>query len=222
MSENSNSRGGKGKMRWFSVLSLMLFFLAASVFQSSAGEPTNQLKLTVDSVIDMLKNKDMKSPKKADQRRAALRKTVGERFNYEEMAKRSLALHWRNRTTQEKKEFVSLYSELLEQSYVNKIESYTDEKIVYADEIIDGDYASVKTKIITKRNVEVPIEYRLLKAGTQWKVYDVVIEGVSLVNNYRNQFNRVIRTASYEELVKRLKNKQEEARFEDKAEEKGK
>ena len=99
---------------------------------------------------------------------------------------------------------------------MKKIESYTDEQILYTDETIDGDYASVKTKIITKRNVEIPIEYRMLKKNNRWVVYDVIIEGVSLVNNYRNQFNKIIRKDSYEELVKRMKNKQEEEKFDDK------
>lgn len=145
-----------------------------------------------------------------------MRKVVGERFDYEEMAQRSLALHWKKRTAAEKKEFVPLYSDLLERSYVKKIESYTEEKILYVGETIEGEYAVVKTRIITKRNVEVPIEYKLMKKSSKWEVYDVIIEGVSLVNNYRNQFNKIIRTDSYEELVKRMKNKQEEELFEEK------
>lgn len=129
------------------------------------------------------------------------------------MAKRSLALFWKQRTPEEKKGFVSLYSDLLERSYIKKIENYSDEKIIYTDEKIDDGYAIVKTKIITKRNVEIPIEYKLLKKNNKWDVYDVVIEGVSLVNNYRNQFSKIIRTSSYEELVKRMQNKQDEELF---------
>jgi len=168
-------------------------------------------------VIDILKNKDLMRPEKKEQRRVAMRKIVGERFDFDEMSKRTLALHWQKRTQAERREFVSLFSDLLERSYVNKVESYTDEKTLYVDESIEGEYSVVKSKIITKRNVEVPIDYKLLKEGGEWKVYDVVIEGVSLVNNYRTQFNKIIRTQSYEELVKRLKNKQEQALFEEKA-----
>jgi len=182
-----------------------------------AGEPTNQVKATVDKVIDILKNKELKKPSKVEERRAMLRRAVTERFDFEEMSKRTLAIHWQKRTAEERKEFVSLFSDLLERSYVNKIESYTDEKVNYTQENIEGEYALVKTVIVTKKNIEVPIDYKLIRKSTQWKAYDVVIEGVSLVNNYRGQFNKVIRSQSYEELVTRLRNKQEKALFEEKA-----
>ncbi|MGO9612130.1 MAG: phospholipid-binding protein MlaC [Dissulfurispiraceae bacterium] len=204
-------------MKLLYVFIVFVIFLAASSANLYAGEPTNQVKGSVDKVIDVLKDKELKKPSKAEQRRAAIREVVGERFDFEEMSKRTLALNWQKRTAEERTEFVSLFSDLLERSYINKIESYTDEKIIYGDESVDADYATVKSKIITKRNVDVPIEYKLIKKGAQWKVYDVVIEGVSLVNNYRNQFNMIIRTKSYQELVNRLKNKQEQALFEDKS-----
>jgi phospholipid transport system substrate-binding protein len=178
-----------------------------------AGEPVTLIKQTIDDVIDILKNEELKKPDKIADRRAELRRVIGERFDYEEMAQRSLALHWKKRTPGERKEFIPLFSDLLERSYVNKIESYTDEQILYTDENIDNGYAVVKTKIITKRNVEVPIEYRLSKKNEQWRVYDVVIEGVSLINNYRNQFNKIIRQDSYQGLVQRMKNKKEEEEF---------
>ncbi len=141
---------------------------------------------------------------------------VDERFDFEDMAKRSLALHWKDRTPAERKEFVPLYTDLLERAYIKKIESYTDEDVVYVGETIEGEYAVVKTKITTKRNVEIPTDYKLLKKDAKWEVYDVIIEGISLVNNYRSQFNKIIRTQSYTELVKRLQNKQEEELFEEK------
>ena len=197
-------------------LSLVSFlFLSAMSVSAYAGDPTNLMKQTIDKVIQILKNKELKIPEKANERRAAIRKVVGERFDFEEMAKRSLALHWKKRTSEERNEFVPLFSDLLERSYIKKIESYTDEKILYTGEKTDGEYAVVDTKIITKRNVETPIEYRLLNKNDKWEVYDVVIEGVSLVNNYRNQFNKIIRRDSYEELVKRMKNKQEEELFQE-------
>jgi phospholipid transport system substrate-binding protein len=187
----------------FSALSLV----SALPSYSLAGEPTNQVKQSVDAVIEVLKNKELKKPEKETQRRAAIRKIVGERFDFEEMAKRSLAQNWKKRTPEEQKEFVSLYSDLLENAYIRKIERYEDEKVVYGEEKAEGTYASVKTNIVTSKEVSIPIEYRLLKEGSQWKVYDVVVEGVSLVNNYRNQFNSILRSGTYEDLVKRLKNK---------------
>lgn len=198
------------------IIMFAVFFWSFTVPVSAAG-PTEQVKKTIDKVIEILNDKELKKPNRTEERRALLRKATEERFDYEEMAKRSLSIHWHKRTPHEKKEFVSLFSELLERSYINKIESYSDEKILYTDESIESHYSVVKTRIITKRNVEVPVDYRLLKTGDQWKVYDIVIEGVSLISNYRSQFNKIIRKDSYDELVKRLKTKKEGIIFEEKA-----
>ncbi len=194
------------------VFTLALFYACSliSVDYAFAGSAIDQVRETVDKVIEILKDKELKKPQKSKERRTLIRKTISERFDFDEMARRSLGLHWKGRTQEEKKEFIPLYADLLERSYINKIESYTDEKVFYLNEKIDNEYAVVDTKIVTKRKVEVPIEYRLLKKNSKWEVYDVVIEGVSLVNNYRTQFNKIIRTDSYEELVKRMKTKQEE------------
>ena len=190
------------------ILLLICFFIFSALpSYSLAGEPTNQVKQTVDAVIDVLKNKELKKPEKTEQRRVKIRAIVGERFDFEEMAKRSLAQNWKKRTPEEQKEFVPLYSDLLENAYIKKVEKYEDEKVVYGEEKTEGAYATVRTNILTTKEVSIPIEYRLLKEGSQWKVYDVVIEGVSLVNNYRNQFNSILRSGTYEELVKRLKSK---------------
>ncbi len=215
-----NSKFKKLVIRYALLITILLvtgYWLLSNITEAYADTPTQQVKQTVDKVLDILKNKELKKPAKTKERRALIRQTVSERFDFEEMAKRSLALHWRKRTPEERKEFVPLYTDLLERSYIKKIESYTDEKILYLNEKINGEYAEVDTKIVTKRNVEIPIEYRLLRKNGKWEVYDVIIEGVSLVNNYRTQFNKIIRTNSYEELVKRMKNKQEEELFEEKA-----
>lgn len=194
------------------IFKLSVFFvcLLLSVFSPSkanAGEPTEQVKETVDAVIKILNNKELKKPEKQEERRSKIREIVEKRFDFEEMAKRSLALHWKNRTPDEQKEFVSLFSDLLEDTYIRKIERYEDEKVVYTDERTDGPYATVKTKIITEKEVEIPVDYKIFKKGQKWEIYDIVIEGVSLVNNYRTQFNQIIRSGSYEELVKKLKKK---------------
>ena len=193
-----------------SLIFLFIFcVLAAALPQTApAGEPTTQVKQTVDAVLEVLRDKEMKKPEKKEIRRKKIRETVDKRFDFEEMSRRSLALHWKKRTPEEQKEFVTLYSDLLENTYIKKIERYENEKVVYTGEKVDGLFASVKTNIVTDKDVEIPIEYRLLKkADGKWEAYDVIIEGVSLVNNYRNQFNSIIRSHSYEELVKRLKNK---------------
>jgi len=190
----------------FSLVAFFFFFLLPP-FWAYAGEPTVQVKQTVDMVLDILRNKELKKTDKTEERRIQIRKVVSGRFDFSEMAKRSLALHWKKRSPEEQKEFVALFTDLIENTYIKKIERYENEKILYLDEKIEGDYAAVKTNIITANNTEIPIEYRLLKEGDQWKAYDVLIEGVSLVNNYRNQFNDIIRSSSYEALVKKLKNK---------------
>lgn len=206
----------RGVKSFFAVFFIFVFMIG-NAYAAYAGAPTDQVKQTIDKVLDILKNKELKMPEKTKERRTAIRKIVSERFDFEEMAKRSLGLHWRKRTPEERKEFVPLFADLIERSYIKKIEAYTDEKILYPVERVNGEYSEVNTKVVTKRNVEIPIEYKLLKKDGKWEVYDVVVEGVSLINNYRTQFNKIIRTNSYEELVKKMKNKQEEELFEEKA-----
>lgn len=191
-------------------LFIIVVFVAFSIFyppKTEAGEPTEQVKKTVDAVINILNNKELSKPEKLPERRLKIRETVEKSFDFEEMAKRSLALHWKKRTPQEQKEFVDLFSDLLEDTYIRKIERYEDEKVVYYDERSDGSYATVRTKVITSKEAEIPVDYKIFKKGQKWEVYDIVVEGVSLVNNYRTQFNQIIRSSSYEELVTRLKKK---------------
>lgn len=173
-----------------------------------AGEPTNLLKQSTDKILETLKDPKLKAKSKTAERRRLLRKIADDRFDWEELAKRSLALHWAERTPEEKREFVSIFSDLLDRSYMGKIEGYKNEKILYVKESIEGDYATVESKVITQREVEVPIDYRLRKKGSDWLIFDVSIEGVSLVNNYRVQFNKILLSSSYPELVKKLKLKQ--------------
>ncbi len=198
-----------------------LFVLAVSIFLTAPTlqaetSPLKAVNSTTDRVIEILKDKEMMKAQRTTERRNTIRKSISEVFDFEEMAKRALAAHWQKRTPNEKREFTALFADLLERSYIKKIESYSDEKIDYLSERIEGDSALVRSRITTKRNLEIPIDYRLLKKNDKWMVYDVIIEGVSLVNNYRTQFNRVIRQQSYEDLVRRMQNKQEEELFSEK------
>ena len=172
-----------------------------------AGEATDQVKQTIDAVLEILNNKELKKPENRELRTKKIRDVINQRFDFEEMAKRSLALNWSKRTPEEKKEFVALFSDLLENTYIRKIERYENEKVVYLDEKITGEYAVVRTKIVKTQEAEIPVEYRILKKADKWEVYDIIVEGVSLVNNYRSQFSQIIRSSSYEELVKKLKSK---------------
>jgi phospholipid transport system substrate-binding protein len=130
-----------------------------------------------------------------------------ERFDWEEMARRSLGRHWAQRTAEEKKEFIRLFSELVERTYMIKVENYSGERVQYEGETIDGEYAVVKVNIVTQKNKDISVDYRLQKEGNEWLIYDVSIEGVSLINNYRTQFNSIILQSSYENLVKKMKAK---------------
>ena len=175
---------------------------------ATAGPPTDGLKSNIDRVIKVLEEPALKG--KVKERRTAVRKIAAEIFDVDETARRSLARHWQARTPAQREEFVQLFGDLLEVTYISKIEQYGGEKIVYLGDSVDGEQATVRTKLITKQGTDIPVDYRMLKKGDKWMVYDVVIEGVSLVSNYRTQFNKIIQTSSYEELVKKLKTKQEE------------
>jgi phospholipid transport system substrate-binding protein len=175
-----------------------------------AGAPLDQLRAQIDRVLKVLDDPDMKKETRGRDRRLAVRKIADDIFDFQETAKRSLARHWLIRTAAERDEFVRLFSDLLERSYISKIELYGGEKIAYLGDVLDGDQAMVRTRIVTKGGAEVPIEYRMLKKAERWLVYDVNIEGVSLVANYRTQFNKIIQTSSYAELVKKMKVKQDE------------
>jgi len=175
-------------------------------------------------VIKTLENPALKGDGKAAERRAAIRRVANDIFDFPEIARRSLGRHWQGRTDRERDEFVTLFGDLLERSYISRIEQYGGERIQFINERVEGDLAVVGTRIITKSGAEVPVDYRLLRRGDRWLVYDVSIEGVSLVSNYRTQFNKIIQTSSYAELVKRMRAKQDEASpsFDEEAGKKGK
>jgi phospholipid transport system substrate-binding protein len=193
-------------------IALALTLVAGLILASAAwaGVPTDQLRAQIDRVIKTVDDPDLKRDGKATERRAAVRKIAFETFDFEEMSKRALARHWQARTPAEREEFVKLFADLLERAYVSKIENYGGEKIAYNGDTIEGDAALVKTKIITKQGTDVPVDYRMVKRNDRWLVYDVVIEGVSLINNYRTQFNKIIQTSSYQSLVDRMKTRQNE------------
>jgi phospholipid transport system substrate-binding protein len=182
--------------------------LSGTIMRADAGEPLDKIRQTVDDVVTILADEALKAPERTEERRKKIRQAVFQRFSFDEMAQRALAQHWRKRTPAEQKEFVAVFSDLLERSYIDKIESYGGGKqnILYTKETIDKDgYASVRSEIVNKRDMNVEVEYRLLQRDGNWAVYDVVIEGVSLVNNYRTQFNKIILESSYENLVKQMK-----------------
>ena len=192
----------------FMLLGVMPFVTARP---AAAAMPMDQLRADIDRVIKTVEDPELKKESRARERRAAVRKIATEIFDVNEAAKRSLGRHWQARTPAEREEFAQLFADVLERSYVSKIELYRGEKITYAGQTVDGDQAVVRTRIITKQGTEIPVDYRMWMRDGRWRVYDVVIEGVSLIGNYRTQFNTIITSSSYEELVKKIKAKQNES-----------
>ena len=175
---------------------------------SRAGGPTEQVRATLDKVLIITRNPKPQSQAQKDDVRAQLAQVIYPRFDFTEMAKRALGPHWGRRSSEEQREFVKIFAELLGKSYAERIESSTNQNILYTREIEDKDYAQVDTKIVSEKYAEFSINYKLHSVDKEWKVYDIVIEDISLVNNYRSQFDRVIARSSFEELVRMMKEKQ--------------
>jgi len=192
---------GVGKM--LTTIAVALALLTGS---SAWAGPTDQLREYTDKVVKVLDDPSMAR----QDRRAAVRKIAHEAFDITETAQRVLARHWQARTPAEREEFTQLFADLLERTYIARMDEYGGERIRYMSESIDGTFASVKARIVTRTGTEVAVESRMNLRGDRWLIYDVLIENVSLVANYRAQFDRIIRSSSYEELVRRLKTKREE------------
>jgi phospholipid transport system substrate-binding protein len=200
-------------MSWFrggAIAAVVLVVSVVVVRAASAGAPTDVLRVQIDRAVKTLEEPELKKEGKARERRVAVRRIAEDIFDFTETAKRSLGRHWQPRTPAERKEFVDLFANLLERSYLSKIELYSGERIAYLGDTIEGDQATVRTRIATKHGTEIPVDYKMYKQGDRWLVYDVIIEGVSLIANYRTQFNKIIQTSSYQELVRKMKTKQAE------------
>jgi phospholipid transport system substrate-binding protein len=198
--------GGRGwTPRVAAIPAILVLAALCAPVAAGAGEPTEQIRGAIDRGLAVLRRPDLQGDAKKAERRALLRKEVFPYFAFDEMARRTLGVHWKERTPQERQDFVALFTDLLENTYAGKIEGYKGEKIVYGKETVDLPYAEVRTKVVTRQGEEFSLDYRLLKGGDRWRVYDVVIEGVSLVSNYRSQFADILQKSSYEELSRKLK-----------------
>jgi len=193
-------------MKTLSTVGLAILLLVQPVWVA-AGVPGDQVRQSVDKLLAILKDPQLKGESKKNERRDKLKEVIYQRFDFTEMARRSLGSEWRRRSPEEQREFVKLFTGLLERAYLDNIESYNGEKFRYLKEQEDNNHAQVDTKIVGNKGQEFSVNYRLHNRNGDWKVYDVVIEDISLVNNYRSQFNRMLATSSYEELVNRMKGK---------------
>jgi phospholipid transport system substrate-binding protein len=186
-----------------------LALLVAGLSPAWAGAPTDTLREYTEAVQKVLDDPALKTDARRGERRAAVRKLAIEAFDVQETAQRALGPHWQQRSPAEREEFVGLFADLLERSYIAKIDLYGGERLRFTDERVDGDSAIVRARVTTKTGTEVPVEGRMHKKGERWLIYDVAIENISLIANYRAQFDRIIRTSSYAELVKRLRTRGE-------------
>ena len=177
---------------------------------AAAGIPTEQLRGSIDLVLKIVTDPDLKKEAKTGERRKRIRAVVNQIFDFAEISQRCLGRHWQARTPAEREQFIALFGDLLENAYISKIESYSGEKIQYPGDTIEGELALVKTRIITKQETEIPVDYRMFLNNGRWAVYDVAIEGISLIGNYRTQFNAVIQRSGYPDLVAKLKAKADE------------
>ena len=180
---------------------LLMIYPVASI----AGVPEVQVRATIDRVLAIVKDPQLKS--RESERRQKLKEALHQRFDFTEMAKRSLGPDWRRLSPAQQQEFVELFTDLLEQAYLDRIEAYASEKIEYLKERQDNEFAEVDTKIIDQKGREFSLDYRLHNVKGDWKVYDVLVDDVSLVNNYRAQFTRVLAKSSVDELLQRMKEK---------------
>ena len=189
------------------VLAALLLGMTSEVM---AGPPTDQLRGSIDAVLKILSDPELKKESKVAERWRAIGVVAGDVFDFGEISRRTLAAHWLSRTPAAREEFVALFGDLLENAYISKIEGYAGEKILYVGEVAEGGLAVVRTRIVTRQGTEIPVDYRMFRQSERWRAYDVNIEGISLVSNYRAQFNTIITRSGYPDLVAKLKAKRDE------------
>ena len=189
---------------------LILLFALVPARGAWGGAPSDQLRAGIDRVFKILGDPELDGDKKLTQRRTAIVIVANEMFDFGEMAKRSLGQYWAQRTPTERGEFVRLFTELVQRSYISKVDQHGAHKMTVQGERIDGDYAVVRTTLPLSSGHEMPIDYSMHSTDDRWQVYDLSIDGISLVANYRAQFNKIIRTSSYEALVAKFKSHQAE------------
>ena len=198
----------------YALSTLMLLLPLVSAHGAWAGPPTDQLRDGVDRVLKILRDPALKSDTQSTQRQIAIGKVADEIFDFGDMAKRALGPHWEPRTPAERGEFVRLFTDLIQRAYVAKVDQHAAAAtMTFRGETVDSEYAVVQTTIPLSNGSKMPLDYRMHNTRDHWQVYDLNIDGISLVANYRSQFNQVIRTSSYTALVTKLKSQSQQAEF---------
>ncbi len=203
------------RWNWGKLASGALCALALLAWVSAqpavAGGPTEAMKMTIDEVLGIIQDKELKQAPRAEERRKRLEQVVENRFDYQEMSRRALGAPWSTLEDKDKQEFVALFRTLLANSYADKVETYSGEGVQYLNERTEKDYAEVRTKMLTGKT-EIPLDYRLINKGVDWRVYDVVVDGVSLVSNYRGQFSKILRSSTFPDLLEQLRKKSDKTK----------
>ena len=194
-------------MNMKTILIVALLMVVCSYKLANAGEPTEAIRGPLNQGVEILKNAKLDNQKQRSQVIDRLRQIVYPLFDFREIAMRSLGAHWRRINSQQREDFILTFTRLLEKTYADQIDLYNGQQVVYTGESVDGDYAQVDSRIIDKNGQTYSVAYRLHKVDGKWKIYDVIAENISVVNNYRSQFDRVIAKSSFDELLKTMKQK---------------
>ena len=190
-------------------MTLMLFLVLP--LHARADAPLETIEKQVNRVLDVLRDPALKAESAEETKKEKIRAISNEMFNWNELSRRTLGRNWRKLNAGQQKEFIDLYKEILEKAYVDKILAYQDEKVIYREnKMLSDNKAEVRTSVISK-GADIPIHYRMILKQGQWGVYDVIIEGVSLVKNYRTQFRDILAKNSPEELLDILRKKVEKS-----------
>ncbi len=195
--------------RPFLIIPLLLNLILLFSTPVLGGAPTDQVKETTDKILAILTDPALEAPEMLDEKKRKIRKAVDERFDWTAISRRALGRHWQKMTDEEKRAFVPLFGQMLEQTYMSRVGEYSGDRVYYEGEEVDGTYGVVSVRIITDRYGEFSVKYRLWNKHDDWYIYDISIEGVSLVNNYRSQFNNILMKSSPSELIKKLEEKVE-------------
>ena len=201
-------KGAKNYCKMITVIFMLMCFFFPNQ-PAHAVSPLEKLKEGIDRLVVILEDKEWRKIHTREELNKRLQEAADESFDWEGIARRSLGLYWKKRSQEEKKEFTDLFTKLLKKTYTGKlVDSYAGEEVIYDKEVVDGNRALVETRIANKQGKEISVGYRLLMKGNNWRVYDIIIIGVSMLKNYRVQFYNIIRKSSYEVLLEKLKEKQ--------------
>ena len=188
--------------RLFLILAASIALTVANIASADAS-PMDSVRGSVDSILTLLQNKELDQAT----RRKEMRKVINGRFDFRAMSQRTLATNWKKASKEQQQEFVQLFAQLIENTYIGRVEAYTDEKVDYPGEKVKGKKAVVETLILTA-SADIPINYKVYqKKNGEWWVYDVIIEGISLISNYRSSYQEIVKKEGFDGLIAKMKNK---------------